>query len=208
MTRPQSLTLPAAMIVCLMMIAGIGTIAAANLPAQFAVSVSDTAQRIQVNSMNLAENIIQSEPADVTVDSVACTLGASFPDAVRQWCNLIQGYSEQNGLAPDLVAAVILQESGGNPQAYSSDGAVGLMQVMPSDGIAETFQCPAGPCFARRPSMSQLFDPEFNISFGTSMLAGMIRKYGSIRDGLRYYGPSGIGYVYADLVLAIWQNYS
>jgi soluble lytic murein transglycosylase-like protein len=116
-------------------------------------------------------------------------------------------YAGKNGLAPDLVAALILQESGGNPQAYSRDGAVGLMQVMPSDGLAASFQCPAGPCFARRPSMSQLFDPEFNISFGTSMLAGLIQKFDSIRDGLKYYGPSGIGYDYADKVMAIWDNY-
>jgi len=191
-----------------MMIAGVGTIAATNLPARLVVSASNTAQQIQVNPMNRVENQIQLGSVDKTVDSAACTLGIRFPDAVRQWCNLIQVYSVKNGLAPDLVAAVVLQESGGNPQAYSTDGAVGLMQVMPSDGLAAAFQCPASPCFAKRPSMSQLLDPEFNISFGTSMLAGMIQKYGSIRDGLRYYGPTGLGYGYADKVLAIWQNYS
>ncbi len=116
-------------------------------------------------------------------------------------------YSGKNGLAPGLVAAVILQESGGNRQAYSIDGAVGLMQVMPSDGLAASFQCPSGPCFARRPTTAQLLDPEFNISFGTSMLAGLVQKFNSLRDGLKYYGPSGVGYAYADGVLAIWKKY-
>jgi len=44
-----------------------------------------------------------------------------------------------------LIAAVILQESGGDPSAYSSSGAVGLMQVMPRDGIAAEFMCVNGP---------------------------------------------------------------
>jgi len=206
MTRPQSFTLPAAIIGCLI-IAWIGTIAAANLPAKLAVAASGVSQQAQINPADKVEGNIQSAPVGGTGVSDTCSLGASFPDSIWQWCNLIMLYSGKNGLAPDLVAAVILQESGGNLQAYSVDGAVGLMQVMPRDGLAASFQCPSGPCFARRPTTAQLLDPGFNISFGTSMLAGLIQKYNSIRDGLKYYGPSGIGYDYADKVLAIWKNY-
>lgn len=206
MTRPQSFTLPAAIIACLI-IAWIGTIAAANQPAKLAVAASGASQPTLKNPADQVEGNIQSAPAGGTGDSGTCSLGASFPGSFRQWCNLIMFYAAKNGLAPDLVAAVILQESGGNPQAYSVDGAVGLMQVMPSDGLAASFQCTFGLCFARRPTTVQLLDPEFNISFGTSMLAGLIHIHNSIRDGLKYYGPSGIGYDYADKVLAIWENY-
>jgi soluble lytic murein transglycosylase-like protein len=101
----------------------------------------------------------------------------------------------------------MLQESGGDPQAYSHSGAVGLMQVMPRDGIAATFNCTNGPCFASRPTIAELQDPEYNIAFGTRMLAGLSRKYGSFRDALRFYGPVGIEYSYADKVLAIYENY-
>jgi len=190
-----------------MMIAGMSTIAAAALPSPLAAAVSVTAQIVRANPADQAENNVQLTPTDKTANTAACSLGASFPDAVRQWCNLIQIYARKNGLDSNLVAAVVLQESGGDAQAYSVDGAVGLMQVMPSDGLAAAFQCPAGPCFAHRPTMSQLYNPEFNISFGTSMLSGLMQKYNSIRDGLKYYGPSGIGYGYADKVLAIWKNY-
>jgi soluble lytic murein transglycosylase-like protein len=136
-----------------------------------------------------------------------CPLSARFPAAVRQWCDLIQSYAGQNGLEPALVAAVMLQESGGNPRATSSSGAVGLLQVMPRDGIAAGFQCANGPCFRSRPSMTELYDPEFNIRYGTGMLAGLVGRTGNLREALRSYGPANSGYYYADKVLGIYQSY-
>ena len=37
----------------------------------------------------------------------------------------------EQSLAPDLVLAVLVQESSGRPGARSAAGAIGLMQVMP-----------------------------------------------------------------------------
>jgi hypothetical protein len=160
-----------------------------------------------------------SNPADpevgantVPVESGAgagenCTLSASVRPEVRQWCPLVMRYAEENNLDPNLIAAVMTQESGGNPQAYSKSGAVGLMQVMPRDGLAAGFMCPNGPCFASRPSMEELFDPEFNIAYGTRMLAGLIQKHGNVRDALMKYGPANVGYYYADIVLNIYSSY-
>ena len=101
----------------------------------------------------------------------------------------------------------MLQESGGQPEIISSSGAVGLMQIMPKDGIASTFMCINGPCFAGRPSTEELKDPEFNINFGCKMLADLIAKKGSVRDALFAYGPSGVGYDYADNVLNIKDQF-
>ena len=136
-----------------------------------------------------------------------CSVASSYPDAVRQWCSLIDNYAQQQNLDPNLVAAVILEESGGNPQAYSSSGAVGLMQIMPRDGLAAGFTCGSTPCFASRPSTNQLYDPEFNISYGTGMLGSLHRKYGNTRDALLAYGPTNMGYAYADIVLGIYARY-
>ncbi|WP_299024816.1 transglycosylase SLT domain-containing protein [uncultured Thermanaerothrix sp.] len=136
-----------------------------------------------------------------------CSISLRFPDKVRRWCSLIERYAAENGLDPNLIAAVILQESGGNPEAYSKSGAVGLMQVMPRDGLAASFMCKNGPCFASRPSMEELFDPEFNIAYGTRMLAGLIQRTGDVREALRAYGPINVGYYYADIVLRIYETY-
>ena len=136
-----------------------------------------------------------------------CSLSVSYPDSIQQWCEWIEKYAQQNNLEPDLIAAMMLQESGGNPQAYSKSGAVGLMQVMPRDGLAAGFMCPNGPCFASRPSMDELYEPEYNISYGTGMMGGLVNKYGNLRDALKAYGPMNVGYYYADLVLGIFQQY-
>ena len=123
------------------------------------------------------------------------------------WCDLISTYANKYGIDAYLVSAVMLQESGGQPEVMSSSGAVGLMQVMPRDGIAASFVCINGPCFANRPSISELLDPEFNVDYGCRMLAGLIEKLGSEREALKAYGPYDVGYQYADKVLTIRENF-
>ena len=98
-------------------------------------------------------------------------------------------------------------ESGGDEAAYSSSGAVGLMQVMPRDGIAATFECINGPCFASRPTIEELLQPEFNVEYGSQMLAGLVSNLGSPREALKAYGPMDVDYSYADRVLSIYDNY-
>ncbi|HAF61645.1 MAG TPA: hypothetical protein DCK95_04895 [Anaerolineaceae bacterium] len=134
-------------------------------------------------------------------------LSSSYPPAIQQWEELISRHATQYGLDPNLIAALILQESGGNAQAYSTSGAVGLMQIMPRDGIAQSFMCNDHPCFQNRPSMQELYDPQFNIDYGTRYLANLISKYGDEREALYHYGPYDTGYRYADTVLAIYSTY-
>jgi len=142
-----------------------------------------------------------------TKNHTKCEVSDVFPASILQWCELITDYGHQRNLPPDLIAAVMLQESGGDAQAYSHSGAVGLLQVMPHDGLAANFMCQNGPCFSKRPSMKELYDPKFNIEYGTGMLANLKGKYGNYRDALKAYGPGDMGYVYADKVLAIYERY-
>ena len=137
-----------------------------------------------------------------------CRVSGDFPPQVLRWCDSITRYAEQNGFSPDLIAALIWHESGGNPKAYSVDGAVGLMQVMPRDGKAANFQCKKGACFQDRPTIAELQEPDFNIQYGTQLLRQYQQKFsGDLREALKAYGPLKSGYSYADTILAIYQQY-
>ena len=189
------IVIPAVLIGCLIVV-WLGTVAASRMPSEVLLAPTQTA---------LAE--AQSQQASITNNSSECTLSTGFPAAVRQWCPQIEAAAQEVGLPAALIASVIVQESGGDPTAYSSSGAVGLMQVMPRDGLAADFMCVNGPCFASRPTIAELEDPAYNIQFGSQYLAGLVEKFGSYREALYKYGPMDIGYHYADLVLNIWGTY-
>ena len=172
------------------------------------ISEPDVALAAEAPTLQMEVQPTPVSPVEPVEEQVAvdCIINESYPENVRQWCSQIIKHSKNNGLDPDLIAAVIWQESGGNPVAYSKSGAVGLMQVMPRDGIAASFQCINGPCFTNRPSISELQKPNFNIKYGTGMLAGLLGRYGNIREALKFYGPMNVGYYYADKVIGIYDN--
>jgi len=139
--------------------------------------------------------------------SSECNINWKIPVKVRGWCDWIDKYALNWQLDPMLIAAVIQQESGGDPAAISKNGAVGLMQIMPGDGKALIFQCISGPCFSDRPSTKLLLNPEYNISYGTGLISDLLEKTGNLRDALRAYGPIEVGYIYADQVLNLMERY-
>ncbi|KKS95124.1 MAG: Lytic transglycosylase catalytic [Microgenomates group bacterium GW2011_GWC1_43_13] len=112
---------------------------------------------------------------------------------VRSWCELIQNecINEYQNLDINLVAAVMMIESGGDPNAISKKYATGLMQVMPD------FTMPG------RPSQKELLNPVFNLEYGCGILSDKINDWGSVKDGLwAYYGTASYYADYADPVLS------
>lgn len=85
-----------------------------------------------------------------------------------QYDGLIQTYAEKHNLDPALVKAVMQTESGGNPRAVSRAGAMGLMQLMPSN--------------VKEAGISNPFDPAQNIDAGAAQLSGLLAKYGGDID--------------------------
>lgn len=152
-------------------------------------------------------NLLATKSPPKTSGQAGCTISGAYPDTIQQWCAQIVRYASENGVDPNLISAVMLTESAGNANAYSKNGAVGLLQVMPRDGLAADFMCPDGPCFSDRPSTQQLFDPDFNISYGTGMLAKLMGRYGDLREALKAYGPKDVGYYYADSVISTLNSY-
>ena len=86
------------------------------------------------------------------------------------------------GVDPLLAAALIRQESGFDPSARSAADARGLMQVVPSVGAA----------FARADGLREwdaglLYQPEINVHFGLSHLAGSLRRSPYLAHALAAY---------------------
>jgi soluble lytic murein transglycosylase-like protein len=75
----------------------------------------------------------------------------------------INEHARRQGVAADLVRAVIQAESAFNPTAVSNKGAMGLMQLMPST--------------AQELGVTNPFDPEQNIRGGVTYLKQLLNRY-------------------------------
>ena len=92
-------------------------------------------------TVSAATEEVQNAAVQETHSSNAtCKFQERYPTKILPWCSLIETAADKYGMDALLIAAVMLQESGGQPEVMSGSGAVGLMQVMPRDGIAATFQ--------------------------------------------------------------------
>lgn len=90
--------------------------------------------------------------------------------------------AERNDLDPALVAAVVNTESGFVPDSRSSQGAVGLMQLLPETAsfVAEQPDRPS-------PSPDRLEDPAVNIAYGTRYLRYLVDRHGTVPLALAAY---------------------
>lgn len=108
------------------------------------------------------------------------------PHRQRRLAVKIVREAKRNELDPMLVLAVIRCESAFNNYAVSHVGAMGLMQVMPDTGVYLADK--AGFRLGRH---SNLFDSELNVELGTSYLADLIQRFGTVEKALVAYnaGP-------------------
>lgn len=83
----------------------------------------------------------------------------------------IDEHSKERGLDPNLVRALILQESYYNPKAKSSVGATGLMQLMPPTAKEHAARM-------RIPfAVSRLENPDVNVRLGTYHLKMLLNMF-------------------------------
>jgi soluble lytic murein transglycosylase len=95
---------------------------------------------------------------------------------------IVRGHAAHYDLDPALLAAVIESESKFNPDAHSSAGAVGLMQLTPTTakGIA---LYTGGHGFR----LSDLTNPEINVRYGAWYLRHLLNRYDDERLALAAY---------------------
>jgi soluble lytic murein transglycosylase-like protein len=105
--------------------------------------------------------IIGPLPADI--QDRAAAAGTAVADTLRTYESEIMTASRESGMAPELLLAVIMQESGGNPTVESRAGAQGLMQLMP-----ET---------AEELGVRDSFDPQDNVVGGARYLSWLHDRY-------------------------------
>lgn len=88
---------------------------------------------------------------------------ADFPNT---YDSIINEASKKYSVPENLIKAVIKQESNYMPNAVSSKGAIGLMQIMPSTGALLGIE-----------DKESLKDPYVNIMTGTKYLSQMLNRY-------------------------------
>lgn len=76
-----------------------------------------------------------------------------------------------------LIKAVVIAESGFNPQAVSHKGAVGLMQLMPATAARYGVHAGYG-----KTAVQHLMEPALNIAAGTRHLADLMRTFNGRLD--------------------------
>lgn len=122
------------------------------------------------------EALINAQNANLT----AGTNNLSGKGGASRYDQIIKETAGRYNIDPALVKAVMMAESGGNANARSSAGALGLMQLMPST--------------ARGLGVNNPLDPIENIEGGTKYLKRMVDEFGDIKLALAAYnaGPGAV----------------
>jgi soluble lytic murein transglycosylase len=93
----------------------------------------------------------------------------AYPDAFR---DLVVRYTRGSAVEPELLQALMREESALDPKALSWAGAVGLTQLM-----LPTAREVARSLRIRAPSAEQLQNPSTNIQLGAAYLARLLQRF-------------------------------
>lgn len=111
---------------------------------------------------------------------VPVMLNIKNDNILSRYGEYINAAAKDTSLDPALIISVIKAESNGMPNAVSSAGAKGLMQLI--DSTASDY------------GVKEIFDPKENIMAGSRYLRDMLDKFGSVKLALAAYnaGPGNV----------------
>jgi soluble lytic murein transglycosylase len=93
----------------------------------------------------------------------------AYPNAFR---DLIDRWAKTYDVPPDLMQALMREESALDPEVLSAAGAVGLTQLMPATASLVAHKLGLGAVGA-----AELLSPETNIRLGTAYLGELLARY-------------------------------
>jgi hypothetical protein len=124
---------------------------------------------------------------------------APYANRLSQHAAAIEAAAAKHGVAPFLVAAITIVESGVQAGVSNDFHAVGLMQVVSSGN--------PNPVFKGRPTTAQLKDPATNLHWGCSILAHNIKAAGGDEQRALYnYSGGGAWPSFDNYVARYWNK--
>lgn len=109
--------------------------------------------------------------------------------------NHIEKTAKRYGLNPNIIKALIEEESGWCESAEGDDGnSIGLMQIQERWHKERM----------KRLGVTNLYDSEQNVTVGCDILSELLNKYGNYKDALSVYnsGNTKDGRAYAERILS------
>lgn len=103
----------------------------------------------------------------------------NYPRAYEEY---VQQYSDEFGIDPNMVFAIIKTESDFEPDATSKVGARGLMQLM-----EDTFHWVQTKLSDPETDFDDMYDPQSNIRYGSYLIGYLYREFGRYDTAIAAY---------------------
>jgi len=144
-------------------------------------------QRSRITKLELLQKTMPAPKNSTTDTNRGVSAYSSAKTSERPFSEIIKEASQKYGIDEEVISAVIQQESSFNPQAVSSCGAMGLMQLMPATaeslGVTDPYNAEQNIMAGTKYLKQQMDQFGGDLSLGLAAYnagSGAVRKYGGI----------------------------